>query len=319
MLDARSLASVENAAARLADGLPWSPMDFVREISRAGDRAILAQSLTRQIEPANDLRLVASLSPQLEVAVCTERLPWDSTFFGYDVARLHGVFPLAPGAYDAAADYVPALRTAVQLATSRGIKYLFGVIDARDLPTTRALAALGFTLLETRLYFHRSLRAYDHRRRFRCRLATAEDVAALTTLAKSVANPYDRFNADPFIGPHEAERLIERWVRASVVERWADVTIVPDSPRPSALCTAKYHEDKRATWGLSLAQLVLALASPVGNRLVGVISETNYHLKERGADHVFFTTQVANRSAIRVAEHLGFKFGRAEHVFRLLL
>jgi hypothetical protein len=68
-----------------------------------------------------------------------------------------------------------------------------------------------------------------------------------------------------------------------------------------------------------IAQLVLAIAEPGTSRLVGLVSEVNYHLKDAGVDHVFFTTQIANRPAIRVGEHLGYRLGRAEYVFRRLL
>jgi hypothetical protein len=86
------------------------------------------------------------------------------------------------------------------------------------------------------------------------------------------------------------------------------------------VCTLKYHKDKWAAWNTSIAQLVLAMASPrTGNGLVGVISEISYHLQAIGVDHLVFSTQIANRSAIRVGEHLGFKFGRGEYVFRIVL
>ena len=72
---------------------------------------------------------------------------------------------------------------------------------------------------------------------------------------------------------------------------------------------------------MSIGQLVLAMASSprAGNGFVGVISESNYHLKEVGMDHVVFSTQITNRAAIRVGEHLGYKYGKGEYVFRLLL
>jgi hypothetical protein len=113
---------------------------------------------------------------------------------------------------------------------------------------------------------------------------------------------------------------METWIRASVLHGYADATFIPDAESPGAACTLKYHRDKSAAWNLSIAQLVLAMASPrTDNRLLGVISEVNYHLKEVGVDHVYFSTQISNRPAIRVAEHLGYKFGRGECVFRLLL
>jgi RimJ/RimL family protein N-acetyltransferase len=310
----------ESARSLLLESLPWSPLDFIRGVSPGGDRAVHVASLLRDIDPGNDLRFRCTLGANTDVAVCAERLPWDSSFFGYGVARLHGVFPLRKGGYAHDADYAPAIDALHGLARDRGIRYLFAVIDARDQPTTRALTAAGFALIETRLYFHQPLEAYRYPRRFRCRLATPDDIEALTALARSVENPYDRFNADPFIAKADALRMIDTWIRASIVERFADATLIPDSRSPGAVCTVKYHADKAATWGTSVAQMMLALsARGKGTALVGLISETNYHLQERGVDHVFFTTQVGNRAAIRVAEHLGFKVGRGEYVFRLLL
>jgi RimJ/RimL family protein N-acetyltransferase len=304
----------------MLDSLPWSPLDFIRGISPPGDRAMQIDALLRELPDADDLRFAHPLDDGAAVAVCAERLPWDSAFFGYGVARLHGVFPVGRIGYSPDTDYRPALQTLAGMAQERGVRYLFGVIDARDLPTIRALTALGFALIETRLYFHRPIRNYHYERRFQCRPATPADLPSLTTMAQAVENPYDRFNSDPFISREDALRLMVIWLRASVVDGFADATFVPDASNPGAVCTLKYHRDKAAAWGETIGQLVLALASPrTDNRLVGLISEVLYHLKDVGMEQVFFTTQIANRSAIRVAEHLGFKHGRGEYVFRLLL
>jgi hypothetical protein len=113
---------------------------------------------------------------------------------------------------------------------------------------------------------------------------------------------------------------METWIRASLLQGFADATFVPDTQSAGAVCTVKYHKDKSAAWNTSIAQLVIAMASPrPGNGFVGTISEVNYHLKELGIDHVTFSTQITNRSIARVGGHLGFKFGKGEYVFRLLL
>ena len=304
--------------ARLVDSLPWSPLDFIKGISLTGDRAVHVESLVRDIDPGDDLRFTHALECGQDVAVCAERLPWDSNFFGYGVARLQGIYQLGPRPYAHHVDYAPAVRALVAAAKARGIRYLFAVIDARDLPTQRALSMFGFTLLETRVYFSCALRDYGFPRRFRCRSATVEDLDSLSALACTMENSYDRFNADPFIDRRDTQRLMDTWLRASVLNGFADLTCVNDAARPSAVCTVKYHEEKHARWGTKVGQLVLAMAGP-GGRFLGVISEINYHLKERGFEHVYFTTQLANRSAVRVGEHIGYKVGRGEYVFRLLL
>jgi hypothetical protein len=304
----------------LVDSLPWSPLDFLRGVSPRGDREVHFNSVLRDLDPADDLRFTGTVAPDLEVAVLAERLPWDSSFFGYEVARVHGVYPVGPGKYRPDADYKPALRVLIDRARERGIKYLFGVFDARDLPTVRALTELGFALIETRVHFHVAVREYAYPRRHRCRPATPADVEALVEMASTVDNPYDRFHSDPFIGRDHARRLIDRWIRASILEGFADVTMIPDSPTPGSLITLKYHDDKAAAWKCRVAQKMLAIAAPrVGNGWIHLVTETCYHAKERGFDHVFFTTQLANQRLMRTSQHAGYDAARGEYVFRMLL
>jgi hypothetical protein len=302
----------------LLGSVPWSPLDFVKGISVAGDRALQFDTLLRPLDEINDLRFTYPLGTAHDLAVFAERLPWDTAFFGYDVARLNGVFPLH--GYRAEADYGPALRALIEVARSRGIRYLFAVVDARDLPTFRALTALGFALLETRLYKYRSLRSWRYGRRSPCRLATAADVPTLVEMSHSIENPYDRFNSDPFIGRGEAHRLIAEWIRASVVGGFADGTMIPDSPNPGTVVTFKCHRDKSPAWGVSIAQMVLAVAAPhMYNRFLGTIAEVHFHLQALGMDYLYFVTQITNRTALRGSEHFDYTYGRGEYVFRILL
>ena len=311
-------ADVAQVRPLLLNSLPWSPFDFIKGISRAGDRAVQFDALLRRLDEADDLRFTHPISPDADVAVLAERLPWDSAFFGYNVARLHGVFPLTGYRHDA--DYTPALRALMEMAKRRGIKYLFGVVDARDLPTFRALSALGFMLLETRVFVYLPLRTWEYRHRSRSRLATPADVESLVAMSRTVENPYDRFNADPFIGPGEAHRLIAEWIRASLVDGFADGTIIPDSPNPGALITFKTHRDKTDAWGLSIGQMILAVAAPrMDNGFLATVAAVQQHLKERGFHHLVYCTQLTNRTTLRVGRHFGYEHGKGEYVFRILL
>jgi hypothetical protein len=302
----------------LLESLPWSPLDFVKGIAPEGDRAVQFDGLLRPLDAANDLRFTYPIAPGAEVAVFAERLPWDSAFFGYDVARLNGVFPLR--GYAPEADYAPALRALTEAAKARGIRYLFAVVDARDLPTFRALSALGFMLIETRLYHYCPLRSWTYPRRFNCRLATPADVDSLVAMSRTVENPYDRFNSDPFIGRDEAHRLIAEWIRASIVDGFADGTMIQDTANPGAVLTFKYHRDKAAAWGRSIGQLILGVAAPrMHNGFLGAIAEVHVHLKALGFDDVIYATQITNRASKRLGDHVGYQYGRGEYVFRILL
>ena len=303
----------------LSENLPWSPFDFIRAIDRKGDRQMRAEHLTRAIAPDDDLRFVYSETPSAELAVCAERLPWDSDFFGYGVARLEGVFYLSPPYFRPWADFSDPLRLLLERASARGIRYLFAQVDARDLPLLRALGQLGFSLIETRLIYHGSLAQHESER-YPVRAATAEDVPSIGRTAQERVNRYDRFHADPFIRPEDAARLMYRWAEASVCEGYADSVIVPDLPEPASFITVKYHRDKWPRWGLKLSQTVLVAVSPERKGWYPrLLSEVLYHLRGIGAEHLFHVTQATNTVVVWTWESLGHHYGRSEHVLRIVL
>lgn len=304
----------------LTDYLPWSPHDFIRKpVSfSASDKELYVESLTREIEEANDLRFIFR-TRSLELALLAERLPWDSDFFGYEVARINAIFPIA-SEYSAVADYGEAIRVFIAKLKERGVRYVFMPVWPEDLATVRGVCVNGFVLIETRAYYHRSLKNYAYPQRFATRLATSADIPILGRAAQMMVNPYDRFHADPFIKKDDANRLMHKWIEASINEGFADVTLVPDAPAPTAFCTVKYHSDKWERWGLKLGQPVFSAVSPeFQGWYMRIISECNYHLAEIGAEYCFLVTQSTNRAVVRSWEKLGFSYGRSEHIFRLVL
>ena len=304
----------------LMENLPWSPLDFIRSISVEGDRAIHVDHLTREIDEENDLRLVCRYPNGEKLAVFAERLSWDSDFFGYGVGKLDSVFPLSPPFYRPYADYGDALSRMLEEARKKGIKYLFASVDPRDLATLRALGQLGFCLIETRSYYHMSVKDYEYKERYSIRVADENDVDRLGRTAQEMVNMYDRFHSDPFIRPEDADRLMYKWMQASIMEGFADVTIVPDFPNPTAFCTVKYHKDKWERWGLKLAQPVFSAVSPEYKGWYRkIISEINYHLRDLGAEHSYLITQITNIAVSWIWEGLGYRFGKGEHILRIIL
>lgn len=311
---------LDHVAAVLPECLPWSPMDFLREICSEADRRMYARQLTRPLPQQDDLRCIHELGDGRQVFVSAERLPWDSAFFGYNVARLNGMFPLDPPDAGCAPDLAGAAEQLVDEARAHDIRYLLALIDTRDLATVRALCQAGFALIETRCFYQRSLAGYHYQRRFPCRLATADDIESLASTAQTMINQYDRFHSDPWIRPEDADRMMRRWVDASIREGFADATIVPAVPGPTAFCTVKYHSDKWPQWGVNLAQPVFsAVSHDMRGWYLKILSEIHYHLIEVGATHSFLSTQITNKPVIRVWEKLGYSFGKSEYVFRKTL
>jgi dTDP-4-amino-4,6-dideoxy-D-galactose acyltransferase len=298
----------------LIDNLARTPHAFIREPAGflRADKQLYADLMLRPLPLTDDLRFVYDD----QLAALGERLAWDSRFFGYEVARLHGIFPLNP----LALDYTQVLRQWLDEVYRRGIRYLFVAVHAEDLALMRALSACGFALIETRVIYHRSLKRYHRANRFPVRFATDDDIPSLGETARSAVNIYDRFHADPFIAPADADRLMVKWVEASIKEGFADFTLVPDMTNPAAFITVRYLRQQWAAWGLNLSQMVLVAAAPsCKGWFAKLASEVCYLLRESDSEHVFITTQLTNRALIHSCEKLGFRFGRGEHIFRIIL
>lgn len=297
-----------------------SPRAFIRELDKDYDLGCHLDRLLGPLDAEDDLRIRCG-SGSDERWVLMERLPWDSAFFSRGMARLNAV--VSPGCpVGLRADVTPSVRAIEQglvLARERGIDFVTCAVDATDLPQIRALCSSGFDLIETRSHYHMHLDGPPDVRH-RTRLATAADVPSLAKAAREMVNRFDRFHADPAIAPVDADRMMEEWVRVSILEGFADATIVPDVEAPEAFCTAKYHREHWRGWGLRLSQPVLSAVSPSHRGwYVRIISELNEHLRFIGAEHSHLITQITNNAVIRCWEKLGYRFGKGEHMFRKLL
>src|SRR5689334_22646079 len=96
-----------------------SPYDFIDGIDTGGDLALFTERVLRPLTPDDDLRLVCRLPSGTDVVVLAERLPWDSDFFGYAVARLDGIYALDPA--PESLDFRAAVEALLEVAASRGI------------------------------------------------------------------------------------------------------------------------------------------------------------------------------------------------------
>lgn len=313
-------SDLANIRSLLTQHLPWSPNDYIPGISKSGDRALYAEELTRPIAEADDLRIIYDDKKIGRLAVFAERLAWDSDFFGYGVARIDGIYPLDPPLHRPYEDFQPAFEAFLDHAQESATRYLFASVDPRDLAMLRALGNLGFALIETKYFHHGPLLEPDLTERFPVRRAVLDDVPSLTRTASQTVNLYDRFHADPEIAEADAARLMATWVEQSVLGRFADVTIVPDVPEPTAFVTYRYHQDKWARWGINLVQGVLSAVAADSRGWMGKLApEVNHHLRTIGATHSFGSTQVTNRPIIWFAEEGGGRFGKCEHVLRKVL
>ena len=318
LLDVRSTSEVREGLRASGMGGPHA---YIRALDAAADLDIHLDRLVRPLPAGDDLRRIANRGKPDESWILMERLPWDSEFFGRGMARLDAVVRpgMRPDLREDVAVRSKALEAALAQARSGGIDYVFSQVNCDDLSQVRTLSHAGFELIETRCHYHRPLSG-PPAERHATRPATADDVPSLARAAREMVNPYDRFHVDPAIPPHDADRMMERWVEASIANGFADVTIVPDVEAPEAFCTAKLHREHWTQWGLRLAQPVLSAVSPRHRGwYVRIISELDEYLREQGAEHSFLITQITNNAVIRCWEKLGYHFGKGEYVFRKVL
>jgi dTDP-4-amino-4,6-dideoxy-D-galactose acyltransferase len=297
-----------------------SPHAFIRGINVEYDLSAHIAQLIRALPEQDDLRIAHGDGNSVRW-VFMERLPWDSTFFSRGIARLNAVVdPTGPvGLRADTRPEVDAIKQALALASSRNVDYVFAPAEPTNLPYVRALSAAGFELIETRCHYHMRLEQRPGER-YATRLATVDDIPSLATAARMMVNPFDRFHADVEIRPEDADRMMEKWVLASIAEGFADATIVPAVDAPEAFCTAKYHRAHWEGWRMKLAQPVFSAVSPRHKGwYLKIISELNEHLREIGAEHSFLITQITNNAVIRCWEKLGYQFGKGEYVFRKAL
>lgn len=311
---------LEGLRRMLTDHLPWGPLEFVPNISKAGDRLISAEQLSRPLPAADDLRFLCTKNGMESQLVLGERLPWDSEFFNVPIAKLHGIFFAGPPMHRLSGDFRPALEQFLERCRGQGIEYLFAPVDPRDLPLLRALGEFGFCLIETRYFHHGRVPADPPEERLPVRKATEADIDSLAPTAAENVNLYDRFHADPYFRREDVARLMAKWVEESVAGRMADLVVVPDVPNPTALATYRYHRDRWDRWNVRMAQGVLsAVSNEFRGWMENVDGEILYHLRRVGVEHVYGSTQVTNVPVVEFAEYRGARFGRCEHIFRIVL
>lgn len=304
----------------LADHLPWSPFDYVPGISLQGDRELAAEGLVAHKPAENDFRFRSESDKGEPIVLLAERLPWDSEFFGYGIARINGVFLLKAPLARTDLDYHRAFKELLERMQTSGIRYVTAQVDPHDLALLRALGEAGFTLLETRYFQYGRILEPVFGERLPVRRATEQDLPSLARAASQTINPYDRFHADPFIERAAVERLMERWIAESIAGNMADVTIVPDVPEPAAFMTFRYHRDKWSRWKLNVVQAVLSAVSPEHLGWLGWLRpEAHYHFHRLGAKFLCGSTQITNTTMMWLFQEEGCHFGKYQHIFRLVL
>ena len=220
-------------------------------------------------------------------------LPWDSTFFGFSIARVAGR---------------PDPAELPRLAQEVGVRCAYYFCQASDLTAIRSAELSRFQLADVRIHLEARLADVLSERpppaasgEFEIDTARDEDLGDLRHIAAELS-AYSRFAFDPGFGTAQARRLYKRWVEVSLEGR-ADLFVVAKNTERTLgfiLC--------RATGPVSAMDLVAVRSGAIGAGVgTALMRRAAIGLQELGYQTVDVVTQGRNPRAVKFYERCGFR------------
>ncbi|RNI30846.1 hypothetical protein EFA69_07010 [Rufibacter immobilis] len=291
----------------------YSPYSFVREIKPPDQFDLFVRPKIDVFGTTDSQRQFTATVAGMDFVFLYEYLPWDSQYFAKACFKLFTVL--------FSRQHAPALVQAIHLFRSKlqksGAFYCFSEIPSEDIFLIQCLNEAGVRLVETRLHYFRRKTADVDAVRYAVREATAADIPALSSVAASNRNSYDRLHADYTFSDMEADRYLATYAEAAV-NGFCDHVFVPDVPGlPVASFIAFDHDTEVSPKHLFEAvRIKLSAAAPENKGwLFKLLSEVICYAEGQKECFFIYPTQATNRAALRVCEKLGFSYGAASHIF----
>jgi GNAT superfamily N-acetyltransferase len=243
------------------------------------------------------------MPPSTRDGLC-ERRPWDSKFFGLEIAQVRAE-PVTDSALGEAAAWADANR----------IDCLYLLIDDGD-PAAEAAARNGFEFVDLRLTLERPVRQDERgsglpaRAGSAVRAARASDLPALAAIARA-SHRNTRFHLDRRFDPHRSDDLYAVWIERAVDGELADAVWVAElDGRARGYVTVSAGQDA-ASIGL------VAVEEAVRGRNYGrlLVRTTIAWTADRGLPRLRVVTQGTSESSVRFYEALGFAPRRRQRWF----
>lgn len=234
-----------------------------------------------------------------------EVLAWDSSFFGYKVARVADQ-PVNEG----------SLKRIISEMDSEGVRLAY--LTASDKTSSDAGKKLGGYLACQRATYVGSLPPIP--KAGRTRKTEVEEYSesvpdpGLEALALQ-AGEYSRFRTDPKIGDEQFRRLYLQWIRNSTNKSFADAVLVTREKNAIAGFVTTKISDGRGSIGL-----IAVAANERGKDLGSVLLEAaGKWLHMKGCDKAYVATQRSNEAACRLYERCGYRLDKIEDVYHIWL
>ncbi|MFC5269356.1 hypothetical protein [Adhaeribacter terreus] len=297
--------------------LYYSPYNYLRELGRHSHFNFLLNQLQLWLnQAANHFTFNIEINGAA-YSFLYHFLPWDSDHFQVSTCKLFTV--LYPE--NNFVDLVQAVAGFLKHLHSNNPGYFFGEIPAEDSLLLQAFTASGFRLSETRLnYYFDQVQTFESER-FPVRVAGKNDIDLIKKVASQNRNPFDRYHADIFFTPEQADNYLATYAEACQ-KGLADLVLLPgENERNSeAFMAILRHKQDAEQLNTSFARILLTAVSPdCKGWHLKLASETIQFAKEWNTRYVLMTTQATNRAVFRTSEKLGFKLGSTTHLLSITI
>lgn len=204
-------------------------------------------------------------------------------------------------------------------ADKSGVEMLTIRIDASDLPRVHALEESGYRLMDTLVYYRRSLdrcpNAFVPRVDTTLRLATAQDGAAVAQVARAAFSDYvGHYHADPRIDKASADAAYVEWAAQSIVRNTGDTPVlVAEQDQEKIIGFLSLRRNNETEF-----EIVLNAVHPDnhGNGLyTALVTEAVRVASKSGASLIVVSTQINNYAVQSVWTRLGFVHYRSLYTF----
>jgi ribosomal protein S18 acetylase RimI-like enzyme len=224
-----------------------------------------------------------------------ELLEWDSQHFGFPVARLT---PLAPVAEE--------FRAAVAWCRTEGVRCLYFLCDADAIESVRLAQVGGFDMIDVRITLLRRLDldpvAPAAGGPLVVREATAADLGAVRAMTPGLFQG-SRFYKDGRFPRGRVDALYQRWAERDFRTPGRLLVVSERDGRVVGFSSASCEGAGEGRWGL-IAVEAGARGRGVGAALAAAVERG---LRERGASHCVVATQGGNTASLRLFEKRGFR------------
>jgi dTDP-4-amino-4,6-dideoxy-D-galactose acyltransferase len=228
-------------------------------------------------------------------------LPWDSSLFGFPVARLH------PECI-----YRGQLDQAISVMRAQQIQLAYATLPWNDVKSRESLSRLGISPVDQRVLFKKQITKSIEPTEKIEHWATSECPVELEELAL-VSGRFSRFCLDPQVPVHVFPQLYREWIRRSVRCEIAKAVFVTREQRAlTGMVTVDISEDN-GTIGL------VAVADGHRGRGIGraLIAGAESFCAVNGAKSMSVATQALNHAACALYTSAGFRLAEVSAVYHL--